>query len=121
MRYSIPVIAEQFGRVAIVTGSNSGIGLETARALASKGAVVVLACRSQSKAESARENILKLIPKAELKILPLDISDLDSVKRFAAEFKQTYRRLDLLINNAGVMALPFGKTAQGFEMVRAAF
>jgi NAD(P)-dependent dehydrogenase (short-subunit alcohol dehydrogenase family) len=108
-------IPDQSGRVAIVTGANSGIGYETARALAKKGATVIMACRNQGKGEAAAQQILNEQPKGHVEMMHLDLGDLDSVRAFADEFKQHYDRLDLLINNAGIMHPPFGKTRQDFE------
>jgi NAD(P)-dependent dehydrogenase (short-subunit alcohol dehydrogenase family) len=106
---------DQTGRVAIVTGANSGIGWDTARALAQKGATVIMACRNAQKANPAAERINALKPTGKIVVMPLDLGDLDSVRAFAAEFRAHYTRLDLLINNAGVMMPPYGKTVQGFE------
>ena len=103
------------GRVAIVTGANSGIGFDTARALAEKGAGVLLACRSLEKAGAAAADIRAKNPAGPVAVLPLDLADLESVRRFAETFKAQHERLDLLINNAGIMMVPYGKTAQDFE------
>jgi NAD(P)-dependent dehydrogenase (short-subunit alcohol dehydrogenase family) len=108
-------IPDQTGRVAIVTGANSGIGYETARALADKGATVIMACRNQGKGEAAAQGCRDEKPKGAVEMMHLDLGDLDSVRAFADEFKQQYDRLDLLINNAGIMHPPFGKTRQDFE------
>lgn len=108
---------DQTGRVAIVTGANSGIGFETAKALAKKGATVVLACRNQAKGEAAAEAIRSETPAGSVPVMALDLASLASVRAFAAEFSSKFERLDLLINNAGVMALPNRlETADGFEM-----
>ncbi|MEE2893606.1 MAG: oxidoreductase [Pseudomonadota bacterium] len=104
------------GRIAIVTGANSGIGLETARALAGSGAEVVLACRSQTRAEAALLDIRATHPKARVRFEALDLADLASVSAFGARFVAHSERLDLLINNAGVMVPPRSFTAQGYEM-----
>jgi NAD(P)-dependent dehydrogenase (short-subunit alcohol dehydrogenase family) len=109
-------VHDQTGRTAIVTGANTGIGYETARMLALRGANVVLACRNLDKAEAARTRILAEKPSGSLTVQPLDLSDLDSVAAFAAAFTAGHDRLDLLINNAGVMAPPLGHTKQGFEL-----
>ncbi len=106
---------DQTGRVAIVTGANSGIGWDTARVLAQKGATVIMACRSMPKANAAAVQIKTLNPLGQVVVMALDLGDLDSVRAFAAAVHTQYDRLDLLINNAGVMAPPYGKTAQGFE------
>jgi NAD(P)-dependent dehydrogenase (short-subunit alcohol dehydrogenase family) len=108
-------IPDLSGKVAIVTGANSGIGYETALELAQKGATVVMACRSLLKAESAANEIRQTNPSGEVVVMKLDLGDLDSVRDFAAAFQARYDRLDLLINNAGIMVPPYGKTAQGFE------
>ena len=110
-------VPEQTGRVAVITGANSGIGFETARALALRGAHVVMACRNLDKARTAQARILAERPNAITQVLQLDLADLDSVATFSEAFTGAYDRLDLLINNAGVMALPERRTtAQGFEM-----
>lgn len=108
-------LGNQSGRVAIVTGSNSGIGFETARVLAEKGATVIMACRNLDKARPKADEIRAAHPDANVEVMQLDLSDLDSVQRFAGEFLAEYSRLDLLINNAGIMVPPYAKTAQGFE------
>jgi NAD(P)-dependent dehydrogenase (short-subunit alcohol dehydrogenase family) len=110
-------IPAQNGRVAIVTGANSGIGFETAKALAEKGAEVILACRSEQRGLDALERIRAAHPEAKLRFLALDLADLDQVSAFAERFRSHYDRLDLLINNAGVMVPPTrAETAQGFEL-----
>jgi NAD(P)-dependent dehydrogenase (short-subunit alcohol dehydrogenase family) len=109
-------IPDQSGRIAIVTGANTGIGLETARMLAQKGARVVLACRSQDKGEAAALSIAAGRPVGSATFARLDLSDLDSVAAFASAFAAANARLDLLVNNAGVMVPPFGRTKQGFEL-----
>lgn len=104
------------GRVAVVTGANSGIGLETARELARKGATVVMATRNAEKTELAWRQILADVPGAALVKLRLDLADLASVRAFAEEVQARYALLHLLINNAGVMAIPRRTSADGFEM-----
>ncbi|HVW25217.1 MAG TPA: oxidoreductase [Polyangiaceae bacterium] len=108
-------IPEQTGRVAVVTGANSGIGFETARMLAARGAHVVLACRSAEKGRAALEKIRAEAPAGAVELMLLDLSDLDSVAAFVDAFAAAHQRLDLLIDNAGVMVPPFGRTKQGFE------
>jgi len=108
-------IPDQTGRIAIVTGANSGIGYETAHALANKGATVIMACRNQEKGDAAARQIRDEKPRATVETMQLDLGDLDSVRAFADEFQRQYDRLDLLINNAGIMHPPLGKTKQGFE------
>ncbi len=107
---------DQTGRVAIVTGSNSGIGLEAARQLANKGATVVLAVRSVDKGEAAAEDIRGGDPAGTVEVMALDLADLASIEAFADAFRARSTRLDLLINNAGVMMPPESKTADGFEL-----
>jgi NAD(P)-dependent dehydrogenase (short-subunit alcohol dehydrogenase family) len=108
-------IPDQTGRIAIVTGANSGIGYETALALADHGATVIMACRNLDRGSEAADQIRQSRPAGDVVVKQLDLGDLDSVSDFASEFKAKYDRLDLLINNAGVMVPPYGKTAQGFE------
>ncbi|MEU5419502.1 oxidoreductase [Streptomyces sp. NPDC001407] len=112
--WSASDIPDQSGRTAVVTGANSGIGYVTARELARRGARVVLACRDATRAKAAEELIRAEAPGADVLFAPLDLADLASVRDFAAGFPDA--RLDLLINNAGVMALPERKTVDGFEM-----
>lgn len=107
-------VPDQSGRTIIVTGSNTGIGFEAAKALAAKGARVLLACRSRDKGEAAIARIAGEVPGADLAFLPLDQADLASV-RAAAEQASQEPRLDVLLNNAGVMFPPLVRTAQGFE------
>jgi NAD(P)-dependent dehydrogenase (short-subunit alcohol dehydrogenase family) len=109
-------IPDLSGRVAVVTGANSGLGLVTARELARAGARVVLAARSPSKAESARGSIAEDVPGAELEPRELDLADLLSVRDFAAGVASDHPALDLLVNNAGVMMTPPQKTTDGFEL-----
>lgn len=115
MAWSEHDVPDQTGRIAVVTGANSGIGLETARVLAGKGAHVVLAVRNREKGEEARADITRAEPQAKVTVQHLDLADLESVATFAEEFGTAHQRLDLLINNAGVMVPPFGRTADGFE------
>jgi NAD(P)-dependent dehydrogenase (short-subunit alcohol dehydrogenase family) len=104
------------GKTFVVTGANSGIGLAAARALAARGARVILACRSVEKGRAALDGIRKAHPDAEVTLEALDLSSLSSVRAFAERFASQHARLDVLVNNAGVMALPYQKTADGFEM-----
>lgn len=106
----------QAGKLAIVTGANSGLGLETTVGLAAAGAEVIMACRNPAKAEPALADVKRRVPQGRVRLMSLDLADLSSVRRFAAEFSATSPKLDLLVNNAGVMAVPFQKTADGFEM-----
>lgn len=116
-------IPDQSGRLALITGANSGLGLETARALMARGATVLMACRSLERAEAARQKLggERAQPAAgaspgELMPLALDLADLASVTQAAQEVTERWGRLDLLINNAGVMAPPRTLSAQGFEL-----
>lgn len=109
-------IPDQQGRVFIITGGNSGIGYEAARALAPKGATIVLAVRSNEKGEHAADAIRRETPQADIHVMHLDLANLASVEAFAGAFQAAYSRLDVLINNAGVMAIPQRHTADGFEM-----
>ena len=120
MAWDIDTVKSQTGRVAVVTGANSGLGLETAKALAAKGCTVVMACRSVAKAESARANIAQSAPGAKLDCMALDLGSLKSVRAFAKAFGAKYTRLDLLINNAGIMMPPYALSEDGFESQLAA-
>ncbi|MGI9603691.1 MAG: SDR family NAD(P)-dependent oxidoreductase [Acidimicrobiales bacterium] len=104
------------GRRAIVTGASSGLGEETARALAARGALVTMAARNADKNAAAAERIRASDPDASLQLLDLDLADLASVRRFADQYRSGADAVDMLINNAGVMVCPFGHTADGFEM-----
>jgi NAD(P)-dependent dehydrogenase (short-subunit alcohol dehydrogenase family) len=115
-QWTTEAIGDLSGRLAIVTGANTGIGFVTALELARHGADVVLACRDVHKAGKAVERIRAERPGARLRALPLDLAMLASVRTFAAGFLAEHGRLDLLINNAGVMMPPLGRTAEGFEL-----
>lgn len=109
-------IPDQSERTAIVTGANTGIGFETARMLALKGARVVLACRSEDRGLDAVRRIRAQSPIARVEFEQLDLADLENVAVCAARIAERYDPLDLLILNAGVMIPPESKTAQGFEL-----
>ncbi|MGW4531014.1 SDR family NAD(P)-dependent oxidoreductase [Nocardia sp. NPDC004340] len=109
-------IPDQTGRTVIVTGANSGLGFETAAALAAKGARVVLAVRDLDKGKAAADRITAATPAATLELRRLDLGSLTSVRAAAAELKAAHPRIDLLINNAGVMYPPKQTTADGFEL-----
>ena len=108
------------GQIALVTGANSGLGLESARALLANGATVVLACRSLAKAEQARQELVAAgsagSPDDRIELLELDLADLQSVARAADQVAARHSRLDVLLNNAGVMAPPRTLTRQRFEL-----
>jgi NAD(P)-dependent dehydrogenase (short-subunit alcohol dehydrogenase family) len=108
-------IPDQTGRVAVVTGATSGLGLATARVLARAGALVVLGVRNTTKGDQAAATIRSQAPGAELEVRQLDLADLESVWEFATAVAAAHDRIDLLINNAGVMAAPRRLTKQGFE------
>jgi NAD(P)-dependent dehydrogenase (short-subunit alcohol dehydrogenase family) len=103
------------GKVIIVTGANSGIGYEAAKEFARKGAQTILACRSMEKAQAALDQIQTEIQDASAEIMMLDLANLKSVRKFADQVKAQYDRLDVLVNNAGIMWVPYGTTEDGFE------
>ena len=115
-KWDINNIIDQKGKIAIVTGSSSGIGFETARVLALKNATVIIAVRNLIKGRAAADKIITEFQKADVTVMELDLADLASVRKFSLEFKKNYSRLDLLINNAGVMVPPHSKTRDGFEL-----
>jgi NAD(P)-dependent dehydrogenase (short-subunit alcohol dehydrogenase family) len=114
-QWTTDAMPSQAGRTAVVTGANSGIGLETSAALAAAGAKVVMACRSPDKAAAAIAEIRRRVPQADVALMKLDLSSLASVRGFADEFRGRHGRLDVLVNNAGIMGTPFSRTADGFE------
>jgi NAD(P)-dependent dehydrogenase (short-subunit alcohol dehydrogenase family) len=114
--WDVQDIPDQTGRTAIVTGANSGLGLVTARELARAGASVVMACRNMEKGHAAIEELRAAVPEAQVQLDELDLASLASVRGFAERFRATHDGLDLLINNAGVMAPPRRRTADGFEL-----
>lgn len=115
-RWTEADIPDQTDRVALITGANSGIGFEAARALAEHGATVVLGCRNLEKGTAAVQRIRAMDTTGRVEVLEIDLADLDSVAGAAARFQDGHDRLDVLVNNAGVMATPHQTTAQGFEM-----
>ena len=108
-------IPDLSAKVIIVTGANSGIGYEAAKEFARKDARTILACRNLNKAQAAVAQIHAEIPNAPVEIMPLDLSSLQSVHKFADAFKAKYESLDVLVNNAGIMMVPYGITQDGFE------
>ncbi|MCA0308063.1 MAG: SDR family NAD(P)-dependent oxidoreductase [Actinobacteria bacterium] len=116
MGWSRADIPDLSGKVAVVTGANGGLGLETADALAAKGAHVLMAVRDQDKAAAAVDRIRATTPEARLDLVPLDLASLASVREAADRIASLTGSLDLLVNNAGVMAMPERRTADGFEM-----
>ena len=115
IKWTIANIPDLTGKVIIVTGGNSGIGYESVKAFAQKGAEVILACRSVKKGEAAKAEIMKNNPAGKIEVMTLDLIDLSSVKNFADRFKENHSRLDVLLNNAGIMIPPYGLTKDGFE------
>jgi NAD(P)-dependent dehydrogenase (short-subunit alcohol dehydrogenase family) len=116
MPWSTADIPSLAGRTAVVTGANGGLGLEIARALAHRGATVMMAVRDVQRAAEARDAILTAFPRASLDVIPLDLASLASVAEAAAGITARHERVDLLVNNAGLMAIPERRTQDGFEM-----
>lgn len=114
--WNLDAVLPQPGKVAIVTGANSGIGYEVALQLAKKEIEVVMACRNFKKAVQARDKILRRNRGAKLEILDLDLADLGSVRMFAQRIHSKKEKIDLLINNAGIMMTPYGTSGDGFEL-----
>jgi len=115
-RRDVSASASTSGRTCVVTGGNAGIGFETARALLSRGDRVVLACRDMVKAERACSSLREAVPGAAVSASELDLADLASVRSFARRFLDSGEPLDVLVNNAGIMACPLMRTKDGFEM-----
>lgn len=113
--FDLNQIPSQKGRIAIVTGANIGLGYETTIGLAKKDIQVIMACRNLEKANKAKSEILVRVPNARLTVMELDLMSLKSVRAFAKSFIESHSRLDLLINNAGIMFPPFSITEEGFE------
>jgi NAD(P)-dependent dehydrogenase (short-subunit alcohol dehydrogenase family) len=114
-KWSVDHVPSQHGKVAIVTGANSGIGYEATLGLIKKDFEVIMACRNMKKAEQAKAKILHLHPKAKINLMKVDMSSLNEVKEFADQFHKQYHNLNLLINNAGIMMSPYKVTKDGFE------
>ncbi len=115
-RWTEAQIPDLTGQTILVTGANSGLGLNTTRALAAHGAQVIMACRNAAKAEAAKQTLLQAQPDAKLIIKPLDLGSLASVRALVGELSFEGVKLSGLINNAGVMAVPHGHTQDGFEI-----
>ncbi len=116
MAWSLENLTTQDGRTVVITGGNSGIGYEAAKALSSKGARVILACRDAAKARDAADQITAGNDAANVEVVVLDLASLKSIRACADELRARYERVDVLINNAGVMAIPRRDTEDGFEM-----
>jgi NAD(P)-dependent dehydrogenase (short-subunit alcohol dehydrogenase family) len=115
MHFNINNIPSQKGKIAIVTGANTGLGKEITIGLAKLDVKVIMACRNLQKAKNTQLEILKEVPSADLELMELDLNSLSSVRSFAQSFCTQYQQLHLLIENAGIMIPPFIKTADGFE------
>jgi NAD(P)-dependent dehydrogenase (short-subunit alcohol dehydrogenase family) len=103
-------------QVIIVTGGNTGLGYEASLAFARLQGIVIIACRLVQRGEDAKQKILQAYPKAVVDVMQLDLASLSSIKTFVTSFKIKYKRLDILLNNAGIMTVPYGKTEDGFEL-----
>ena len=114
-QWSLDWVTSLAGKTAVVTGANSGLGFETAKALVAKGATVLIACRNAQKAEAAAEGLRTAGP-GRVTVIPLDLSDLESVEKAAVLIGNEVESLDLLINNAGIMGVPLSHTKQGVEL-----
>ncbi|WP_419419916.1 oxidoreductase [Legionella sp. D16C41] len=118
MRWTEANIPDLAGKTAIITGANSGLGYETARALAARGCEVIMACRNLEKAQIAKKSIEKLVPEANIKIAELDLASLASIANFCNNIKASHSQIDILINNAAVLnTIPGKKTKEGFELI----
>jgi NAD(P)-dependent dehydrogenase (short-subunit alcohol dehydrogenase family) len=104
------------GRVAVVTGANAGVGWESSAVLAAAGAHVVMAARDPDRADAARARLIEAHPRASVEVVALDLASLESIRRAAATIASHHARVDVLVNNAGVMAVPEGRTVDGFEI-----
>jgi NAD(P)-dependent dehydrogenase (short-subunit alcohol dehydrogenase family) len=115
-RWGASDLVDQSGRTVLVTGASSGLGLRTAEALAAKGARVLMACRSAAKGAAAHEQVSAVATGPVPEVVALDLADLASVRACADKVAAAVEQIEVLVNNAGVMAVPFGRTADGFEM-----
>ena len=115
-KWTVNDIGDLSSKNIIITGANSGTGFETAKVLAAKGATIIMACRSMERGERAKKEIHLINPKAKLDLIELDLASLSSIDKFVGKIKNGYDHLDVLINNAGVMDMPAGKTEDGFEL-----
>lgn len=113
--WTMEVIPDLTGKTILVTGGNSGLGFESVKAFAAKGARVIMACRSVSKGDAATKKIMDAQPAADISVMELDLMDLKSIRSFATTFEQRFSRLDVLLNNAGIMMVPYQLTKDNFE------
>jgi len=116
MKWTVADMPVLTGKSVVITGANSGLGFHTSVALAGKGARVIMACRNPEKGEAARQKVLASNPEIEPELWELDLSSLTSVRNFAEKYLESNLGPDLLINNAGLMAIPYLLTSEGFEM-----
>lgn len=115
MKWSVQDIPDLSGKLIVVTGANSGIGFEATKIFVEKNAEVVLACRSMERGEKAFDEIKKEFPQAKIVLMALDLSSFKSIHAFSEQFHKKYQRLDILLNNAGIMMTPYGLTTDGIE------
>ncbi len=113
--WTLDNMPDLLGKIIIVTGGNSGLGFEAVKAFANKNALVIMACRSITKGEEAKQKISEINSKADIRVMKLDLADLKSVRDFATDFKKQFNQLHVLLNNAGIMMVPYGLTKDGFE------
>ena len=114
-KWSEKDIPDLTGKIIIITGANNGIGFENSKQFARKNATVIMACRNLEKGQKALNTVKKKVPSAKVELMKLDLANLYSIKEFVSEFKQKYDKLDILLNNAGIMMIPYSKTVDGFE------
>lgn len=114
-KWKISDVPDLSRKVMIVTGGNGGLGYESVKVFAENNAEVVLACRNITKGEAAKKEILNSYPNAKIDVMNLDVANFSSVRNFAEEFKNKYNRIDVLMNNAGIMMTPYSLTVDGFE------
>lgn len=114
-KWSEKDIPDLTGKVIIITGANNGIGFQNVIQFAKKHATVIMACRNMDKGQKALDKVKKKVPEAQVELMKLDLASLASIKSFVETFKEKYNRLDVLLNNAGIMMVPYSKTTDGFE------
>ena len=114
-KWSEKDIPDLTGKIIIITGANNGLGLENTKEFARKNATIIMACRNMTKGQNAIAKVTKEIPQAKVELMELDLANLSSVKQFVTSFKKKYSKLDILLNNAGIMMVPYRKTVDGFE------